>query len=253
MDNNFCIFLYSHSDYSDIWDLTFGQIYKYINLDEVSIVFCVDKLNNYKIDDRIKIIYYNNSEIYSKRILNNIKNLNYDYILFLHEDWVITDYFSNEYCLKLINFMNKNDILHIRSYKNYGNSNENPNIFHKNINIYNIPNNSSHFISLQPGLWKKNLLKYLYSFNSNSASNLENINSIQQFKGQLKNKLFYENSEIAQKSKIFPHIHTIAYGRWCMCNDKYNILDSLLLEYNINKKKRGYFNRKTNEDIKPQL
>ena len=36
---------------------------------------------------------------------------------------------------------------------------------------------------------------------------------------------------------MFPHIHTITYGRWAMCNDNYNVLDSLLLEYNINKKK----------------
>ena len=50
---------------------------------------------------------------------------------------------------------------------------------------------------------------------------------------------------------MFPHIHTIGYGRWAMCNDKYNKLDSLLLEYNINKKLRGYFNRNTGEDITP--
>ena len=77
MSNNYCIFLYSHSEYSDVWDLTFGQIYKYINLDEVSIIFCVDKLNDYKIDDRIKVVYYDNNLIYSDRILTNIIDLNY--------------------------------------------------------------------------------------------------------------------------------------------------------------------------------
>ena len=105
--SNYCIFLYSHSEYSDVWNLTFGQIYKHINLDDVSIIFCVDKLNNYKIDDRIRVVYYDNNQIYTRRILTNIVNLNYDYILFLHEDWVITDNFSNEYNVKLINFMNK--------------------------------------------------------------------------------------------------------------------------------------------------
>ena len=51
---------------------------------------------------------------------------------------------------------------------------------------------------------------------------------------------------------MFPHIHTITYGRWAMCNDKHNILDSLLLKYKIDKKKRGYFNRLTKEDFYPQ-
>lgn len=176
MSNNYCIFLYSHSDYSDVWDLTFGQIYKYINLDDVSIVFCVDKLNNYKIDDRINVVYYHDSQIYTDRILTNIKKLNYDYILFLHEDWVIIDNFSNEYILKQIEFMNKNDILHIRSYKNYGHSNIKSTIFHKEVNICNIPSDSGNFISLQPGLWEKNVFIELYSMNANKPNILESNN-----------------------------------------------------------------------------
>ena len=250
MSNNYCIFLYSHSEYSDVWDLTFGQIYKYINLDDVSIIFCIDKLNNYKIDDRIKVVYYNNNLIYSDRILTNIIDLNYEYILFLHEDWVITDNFSNEYSVKLINFMNKNDILHIRSYKNYGHSNINPNIFHKEVNICNIPSDSGNFISLQPGLWEKNVFTELYSINTNKPNILES-KSNSHFRSKYKDRFYYEtNSLIAQDSTMFPHIHTIGYGRWAMCNDKYNVMESILIEYNIDKNLRGYYNRKTGEDVK---
>jgi hypothetical protein len=241
--NTFCIFLYSHSDYSDVWDLTFGQIYNHINLDNVSIVFCVDKLNNYKIDDRIKIVYYDTSQIYTDRVFSNIKNLNYEYILFLHEDWVITNDFSNEYVLSQIDFMKKNNILHIRSYKNFGRSNTKPTIFHKSPTICNIPNDSRNFISLQPGLWEKNIFIELYSIKSDKPNILESkSNSL--FINKYKNKFYYETTSIiAEDSKMFPHIHTIAYGRWAMCNDKYNKLDSLLLKYNIDKNTRGYFNR----------
>lgn len=250
--NRFCIFLYSHSDYSDVWDLTFGQIYKYINLDEVSIIFCVDKLNDYKIDDRIKVLYFDNNQIYTDRILTNIININYDYILFLHEDWVITDHFSNEYSVKLINFMQKNDILHVRSYKNYGASNTKPSIFHKDVNICNIPDDAGNFISLQPGMWEKNVFKELYSINSNKPNVLESkTNAI--FRNKYKNRFYYEtNSTIAEDSKMFPHIHTIGYERWALCNDKYGILESLLTQYNINKNLRGYYNRNTGQDVKSQ-
>jgi len=220
--NSFCILLYSHSDYSDVWDLTFGQLYKHINLDNISIIFCVDQLNNYKIDDRIKVVYYDNNLIYTDRILTNIINLNYDYILFLHEDWVITDNFSNEYIIKLINFMNKNDILHIRSYKNYGASNTNPDIFHKDVNICNIPNDSGNFISLQPGLWEKNIFKELYSIKCHKPNILEaKSNSI--FRSKYKNRFYYElTSLIAQDSNMFPHIvyHQRMAIVWlhCRCN-----------------------------------
>jgi len=248
--SNYCIFLYSHSDYSDVWDLTFGQIYKHINLDEVSIIFCVNKINNYKIDSRIKVVYYDDSLIYTDRILHNIKDLNYNYILFLHEDWIITNNFSNDTNLKVINFMNKKNIFHIRSYKNYGSSNKKPEIFHEDINICNIPNDSGNFISLQPGLWEKNIFKELYSIKCDKPNLLES-KSNHIFRSKYNNKFYYEkDSLLAQDSKMFPHIHTIAYGRWAMCNDKYDKLNSLLMEYNINKFKRGYFNRNTGEDIK---
>jgi hypothetical protein len=217
----------------------------------VSIIFCVDKLNNYKIDDRIKVVYYDNNLIYSDRILTNIIDLNYEYILFLHEDWVVINNFSNEYTLKLIEFMNKNDILHIRSYKNYGVSNTNSNIFHKDVvNISNIPNDSGNFISLQPGLWEKNCFIELYSINTNKPNILES-KSNSHFRSKYKDRFYYEtNSLIAQDSTMFPHIHTIGYGRWAMCNDKYNVMESILIEYNIDKNLRGYYNRKTGEDVK---
>lgn len=251
MSTNYCIFLYSHSDYSDVWDLTFGQLYKHINLDDISIIFCVDKLKNYKIDDRIQVVYYDNSQIYTHRILTNIINLNYDYILFLHEDWVIVDNFSNEYNVKLINFMNKNDISHIRSYKNFGPSNTNPHIFHKDVNICNIPNDSGNFVSLQPGLWEKNVFIEIYSKNANKPNILESKPN-SQFISKYKDRFYYEtNSLIAEDSKMFPHIHTIGCGRWAMCNDTFNNLDLLLIQYNIDKNTRGYYNRKTREDVKP--
>ena len=247
--SKYCIFLYSHSDYSDIWNLTFGQIYKHIDLDEVSIIFCVNKLNNYNIDNRIKVVYYDDSQIYSDRILNNIMNLNYEYILFLHEDWVIINDFSNMYILDIMNFMKKNNILHIRSYKNYGKSNINPDIFNIKLNISNIPVPTTHFISIQPGLWEKKMLIELYSNKSDKPNILEEKTNNNIFINKYKNCFYFETINIAENSKMFPHIHTIAYGRWALCNDYYNKLETLLLYYNINIKIRGYFNRKKGIDV----
>ena len=147
--------------------------------------------------------------------------------------------------------MNKNDILHIRSYKNYGASNINSNIFHKGVNISNIPNDSGNFISLQPGLWEKNVFIELYSIKSSKANILES-NSNNHFKNKYKDRFYYETySVIAEDSKMFPHIHTIGYGRWSMCNDTYNNLELLLIQYNIDKNTRGYYNRKKGDDVKP--
>ena len=99
---------------------------------------------------------------------------------------------------------------------------------------------------------KKNIFNELYSFKTKSPNILENVsNNI--FRNKYKNRFFYEtNSIIAEDSKIFPHIHTIGYARWAMCNDNYNKLDSLLLNYGIDKNIRGYYNRKTKDDVYPK-
>lgn len=249
MISEFCILLYSHSDYSDLWDLTFGQIYKHVDLNTVPIVFCVNRLDAYKIDDRIKIHYYDDKHQYTDRVLSIVENLNYDHILFIHEDWVLIDNFIHNYVLNLIKCMKDNNILHVRSYKNFGNSNMKSDVYIND--ICNIPKDAASFVSLQPGIWEKNTLKDLFMIKSNKPNILEQLsNPILRHK--YNHSFFYEsNSIIAEESKMFPHIHTITYGRWAMCNDKRNILDSLMLKYKIDKKKRGYFNRLTKEDYYP--
>jgi hypothetical protein len=238
---NYCIFLYSHSDYSDVWPLTFGQIHKHVNLDEVDMYFCVDKLNDYKVDEKINVVCYDNSLCYTERVLSNIRNLNYEYVLFLHEDWVITNTYNNKYVLDVLTFMKTNNILHIRSYINYGRINHHVYLNDdQNINLVNIPNDAEYFISLQPGLWKLEVLIELYSFNSNKPNLLEILsNSNNFFRNKCYNKFFCENIKLSEDSKMYPHIHTVAYGKWELLNDSYKQLDSLFKEYNIDKTNRG--------------
>jgi hypothetical protein len=242
IENKYCIFLYSHSDYSDVWDLTFGQIKKHINLDEVSIYLCVDKLNNYNLDNRIKVLFYDDKLCYTERVLSNIKNLQYDYILFLHEDWVITNTYNNNYVLELIKFMRKNNILHIRSYKAYGGHKNDPiNIRDtNNLNLEKIPNDAGYLISLQPGLWCYQTFVSLYSFNAHRPNLLEIItNEDCSFKNKLTDKFFYENVRLSEDSILFPHIHSITNGKWVISNDSYNKFELLFKEYNINTDIRG--------------
>jgi hypothetical protein len=242
IENKYCIFLYSHSDYSDVWDLTFGQIKKHINLDEVCLYLCVDKLNNYKLDHRIKVLFYDDKFSYTERVLSNVTNLQYDYILFLHEDWVITNTYNNNYILELINFIKKNNILHIRSYRAFGgNKNDTMNTtYTNNLNLEKIPNDAGYLISLQPGLWCRQTFVSLYSFNAQRPNLLEFIsNEDSFFRSKITDKFFYENVRLSEDSMLFPHIHSIAYGKWAISNDSYNKFEVLFKEYNINTEIRG--------------
>jgi hypothetical protein len=240
-----CILLYSHSDYSDVWDVCFGQIYKYINLDDIEIIFCVNNLNNYKIDNRINVLYYNDNLVYTDRILSVLDSINYKYILFLHEDWIITNKLNMNVINTYIAIMEHNNLYHIRSYKNYGPCDqivyerviETP--FEDNI-LKSIPFNAENFVSLQPGIWEKNVFKEIYSLQCVYPCNLENkINNDLNWKLRYRNNFYYEyNKNIdAEHSLSFPHIHSVTYGKWELNNSKN--LKNILNEYNIDIMKRG--------------
>jgi hypothetical protein len=74
MNNRFSIVVYSHSDYSDCWPATFGQIKKYFNQKEYGRIFLfsnfiknfssvVDKYNNV-----FPIPYYDEQKTYTQRM-----------------------------------------------------------------------------------------------------------------------------------------------------------------------------------------
>jgi hypothetical protein len=245
MKNNYCIFLYSHSDYSDLWNLTFGQIKEHIDLEKINLYFCVDKLNDYKIDKRINIILYEDNLCYSERVLTGLQKIQneYEYILFLHEDWVIVKNYNHNYVEFLVNIMKEHDISHIRSYKNYGTP-PLQNYYLKDSNdeivLMYIPNDAEYFISLQPGIWSTKMFIEIYGIYANRPNLLEiatNLNAI--IRSKYQSKLFCENIKLSEDSLSFPHIHTIAYGKWELSNDSYGVLKLLLKKYKIDVLVRG--------------
>ena len=109
-----------------------------------------------------------------------------------------------------------------------------------NLNLEKIPNDAGYLISLQPGLWCYQTFVSLYSFNAHRPNLLEIItNEDCSFKNKLTDKFFYENVRLSEDSILFPHIHSITYGKWVISNDSYNKFELLFKEYNINTDIRG--------------
>ena len=139
--------------------------------------------------------------------------------------------------------MKSNNILHIRSYINYGPTSINDEVYHKDKSgLKYIPNNAEYFISLQPGLWNINTLIEIYSFTSTKPNMLEVLsNSSEVFRRKCCFKFLCENIKLSEDSLLFPHIHTITCGKWVLNNDFYKVLPSLFKEYKINVKNRGIY------------
>ena len=72
MINNVAFICYSHSEYSDVWDMFFGQLNKY--LPDVKKYLFTDKVNK-TIPDNINVITYDNSLSYSYRVAHCLEQI----------------------------------------------------------------------------------------------------------------------------------------------------------------------------------
>ena len=106
---NFKILMYTHSDYSFLWKATIPLLEKYAKFD---IVWCCDKLLDYKIPEYWTLYNYDVSLTWSSRVKGCIEKTmeNTDYILYLQEDWLPIDKMDEERIRYCMNIMAHNSI-----------------------------------------------------------------------------------------------------------------------------------------------
>jgi hypothetical protein len=78
--------IYTHTDYSDVWGICFGQLEKYMF--DFNICVFVNKENS-EIPKRYSVITYNESDVYTDRLKYCLSKLSDDVILFTHEDMIL--------------------------------------------------------------------------------------------------------------------------------------------------------------------
>lgn len=82
---------YTHSDYSDVWPVLFGQCDKFLK-EEKKTLF-VNEGEYHSIPPNWDVRYYNDSLPYQERVLSCLKQLNeHETIVFSHEDMFLLDY-----------------------------------------------------------------------------------------------------------------------------------------------------------------
>ena len=101
------ILLYTHTDYKDAWVPFFGQIKKY--LPDAKLHVLVNKHDD-NLPKDVTTIYYDDSKLYTERLKYGLNKLNYDEILFIHEDMFLFDKPNIELIEKYLNYI-KNDLV----------------------------------------------------------------------------------------------------------------------------------------------
>lgn len=231
--NNFAFLIHSHSEYADVLEICLKQLYKYFPNNKKYILLNT-KIDMKTIQDKnISILYYNESDIYTKRFVNTIDEIKETNVLFIHEDMILYDRPNYEELDRLMMVMNKRNIDFIKLIASVGITDEEiePRIRKQN----------EYTFAVQPTIWKKNSLKKLMLSFEETIYGLEI--SCQNFcREVLKGYTYFIGDEKKRgqahfDSTIFPYIATaIVRGKWNYLEyDKE--LTSLFSEYNISSNK----------------
>ena len=247
IENNTAFICYSHSEYSDVWGMFFGQLNKY--LPDVKKYLFTDKVNK-TIPDNINVITYDNSLSYSYRVAHCLEQIDEKICLFHHEDMVLYDTPNLENLNKIYHFLlESHDVGYVKLLKGglFNNTQlENtplPQLYYLNKNDYMLT------FAIQPTLWKVNNLLNIYK--NSPLTNMTGIAAIGNFELQASNYLnsidtigffWYDNEDKRgthhYNSSVYPHGNFISKGKW-VYSEYNNELTKLHKEYNIDKNIRG--------------
>jgi hypothetical protein len=205
------VVVWSHSTYSDVWKMFFGQIQK-------SAPFLKNKLLVEKEVDELKAlnidyILNEESEPFYARLINCLKKIDTEYVLYMQEDFILYDKVekSNIENLKLLLKNENYDFVRLMKSGITDTGRE------VQEGIYEVTNNNSYLFSLQSTIWeKKRLIDLMNFFKPNSLVDSEvrgssacrflNIKGLYTYSGgEKRGSLHYD-------SKIFPYMATAVIG-----------------------------------------
>lgn len=221
--------VYTHTDVSDLWEMFFGQLKKF--MPESKVYVAVNKKDD-RLNDYIQIIY-DDSNTYTERWKEILPQIKEEVILFLHEDMVLYDFPMMDYIKKYSSYVSENKVKSIKlisivgQFESYGGD------------TTLIANSDTKF-SIQPTIIKpETFLELLEKVGNLNIWEFEE--KIPTENGHYMAKIGYEKRRgiYHNDSFIFPYISTaINKGKWNLTEYETE-LGKLFNEYNINPFDRG--------------
>ena len=238
MKKDVCLFMYSHSSYSDAWapfikqaDKHMPEYKKYIFADECTI----------ELPSHWDFIQYDDEDTYSDRMASCLEKINYELCIYHHEDMFLYDSPDKEKMSLYEQIVLNEDIDFIRLLRSV----DAPTFpYKKSATLFPIPNHSQYFFSVQPTICDtKSLLKICRETEINHLREFEIKVQETCRKQNIKGLFHYDNEDKAglfhYDSSVYPYIATaIVKGKWNLSGYP-NRLQKILTEYNIDINNRG--------------
>ena len=226
---------YSHSDYSDIWELLFGQCDKYLK-DQDKVLF-TDKG---EVPEDWDVVYYDDKLPYQERVTSCLSKIDDEIVVFSHEDMVpynVIDFKT----LKEFEELIKDDSVDFIKLLRGGYTDDHP---QSSEHEYLVDCPSNMVFTIQPTICKRRNLMSMYEDTPGSSiwefeANTVHTTNIYNFSG----RMAYKSSDKKRgmhhyDSSTYPYIATaIVKGKWYTSD--YPEIKELLKTYKIEISERG--------------
>ncbi len=200
MNNNCSIIVSSFDGYSSAWHPFFTLFFRYWDDCPLPIYLISNNLK-YK-DKRVQAINIPNDKGWSGNLIYALNEIKSDYIIYLQEDYFLTEKINTKKILKMINIIKKENAGYLRlskkaegiEYKDYN-------------NIEEIPKNAGYLNSTQASIWNKEMLLSILK-EGESGWDFE-------LKGGIKRARSLKAPFLATKTDLLPYFKTaIVKGRY---------------------------------------
>ncbi len=238
------IIMYSHSEYSDVWQMFFDQTDKYMPADMKRYVFADKGMG--KVPNNWTVIEYDPEDSYARRVSSCVEQIKEEYCIFHHEDMPL---YKEPDLEKLSHFHsvleNDEEISYIKMVRGgLHEEKRTPQLYSDEQELYNLDLNSYFLFAVQPTLWKTESFHKVYKF-----SHIKHISEFEMVATEIckyfkiKGLYYYggedKRGEYHWDSSLYPYIATaIVKGKWNV-SEYYEELIPLTEKYNINVYERG--------------
>lgn len=244
MIKDLAIVTWSHTSYSDIWDMYYKQFEKMAPFFK-HYMFINEK--NDKTPDYCHQIVNNEKQKFGERVCFSLEHVKEQNVIWMQEDFVLYDKVEKQKIEMLNDFLNNSDFSFVRLMKSGVFGGES---IDENLGIFEIPKHCAYLYCLQAAIWKKkDLLKLMSYYKPKNMMQAELQGSYSFLQLGFKGAYVYNNEKprgnLHHDSSVFPYVSTALHGgshgrpaKW-QTNIYPKILPRLINEYGIDINIRG--------------
>tara|TARA_Y100000310_G_scaffold285477_1_gene308950 strand:+ start:350 stop:1075 length:726 start_codon:yes stop_codon:yes gene_type:complete len=239
MHDDVAIIMYSHSSYSDAWDMFIGQTNKYFpGLKKYAFIDSGPE----KLPSEWEVVQYEEALPYNQRFAYGLEQVTTKYCILHHEDMPLYAPPNMDKINEYIQLLEEDEELHYIKLIKGGEMRQIP---YKTLrDVFVIPHNSQYIFAVQPTIWKTDKLRIVYE--KTQVTHIREFEPLSQYtcrENDIHGAYCY-NYEPRRgmhhfDSSVYPYIATaIVKGQWNLSEYRKELLP-LLAHYKIDTEKRG--------------